>query len=110
MSGADQPILISGGWGAKLGIDEPSGRQTSESSGPPVDLATAREYMAAVAGSLDEFLASATDEQLAQEVDGPAGTTTSLEMLANIGVNHVAGHWGEIAALKGVQGKKGLRF
>ncbi len=66
--------------------------------------------MAAAAKALDDFLATATDDQMAQEIDGPLGKTTVLQMLANIGLTHVAGHWGEVAALKRVQGQKGLPF
>ena len=74
------------------------------------DLEVFREYAKAVGTATDEFLASATDEQLEKEIDGPVGKQPYITFLANIGVTHVAGHWGEIAALKGVQGLKGLPF
>ena len=45
-----------------------------------------------------------------KEINGPAGKQPLITILANVGVTHGAGHWGEIAALKGVQGLKGLPF
>lgn len=110
LTGNEQPLLVRGGWDSKLGIDAVSGRQAAESAGSDAELSVARGYMATVTKAVEDFLESATDEQLLQEVDGPVGKMTAIQMLANIGVNHVAGHWGEIAALKGVQGYKGLRF
>ena len=38
------------------------------------------------------------------------GEMTTLQMIANVGVIHVASHWGEIAAIKGFQGLKGMEF
>lgn len=110
MTGGQQPLLVRDGWDKQLGIEAVSGRQVAESAGPVAELSVVRGYMGAVTKAVEDFLESATNEQLQQEVDGPVGKTTAIQMLANIGVNHVAGHWGEIAALKGVQGYKGLRF
>ena len=38
------------------------------------------------------------------------GTTPMVQYVSSIPVLHLASHWGEIAALKGVQGLKGLPF
>lgn len=110
LTGFDQPLLFRDGWDKALGIEGVSGRQVAESAGSAAELSVVRGYMGAVTKAVEDFLESATDAQLQREVDGPVGKTTAIELLANIGVNHVAGHWGEIAALKGVQGYKGLRF
>ena len=64
----------------------------------------------AVAAATDDFLANATDEELNKEVDSPVGKQPFITFFANIALTHAAGHWGEIAALKGVQGLKGLPF
>ena len=47
---------------------------------------------------------------LSKEIDGPFGKSTVIGFLSTIGLTHVAGHWGEIAALKGVQGQQGLPY
>ncbi len=103
-------VLKTDGWEEKLGIDAPSGRLDEALAGLTIDLDVFREYAGAVGAATDEFLANATDEQLDKEIDAPGGKQPYITFLANIGLTHVAGHWGEIAALKGVQGLKGLPF
>ncbi len=97
-------------WKEKLGVSSVAARQSEELASMTIDLDVFREYAKAVGTATDEFLASATDEQLEKEIDGPVGKQPYITFLANIGLTHVAGHWGEIAALKGVQGLKGLPF
>ena len=103
-------VLKSDGWEDKLGVDSASARQDENLAGLTIDLDAFREYAKAVGAATDDFLANATDEQLEKEIDGPVGKQPFITFFANIGVTHVAGHWGEIAALKGVQGLKGLPF
>ncbi len=105
-----KPVLKSDGWSDKLGIDTASPRQDEHVADLTIDLAMFREYAKAVAAATDDFLANATDEQLNKEVESPMGKHPFITFFANIGLTHVAGHWGEIAALKGVQGLKGLPF
>ncbi len=103
-------VLKSDGWEGKLGVDAASARQDEALAGLTIDLDVFREYAKAVGTATEEFLANATGEQLEKEIDGPVGKQPYITFLANIGLTHVAGHWGEIAALKGVQGLKGLPF
>jgi uncharacterized damage-inducible protein DinB len=103
-------LLQSDGWSEKLGISDPSPMQNEVSADYHVDLDVFREYAKAVAAATNDFLANATEEQLTKEVDTPVGKQQFLPFFSNIGLTHVAGHWGEIAALKGVQGVKGLPF
>ncbi len=103
-------VLKSDGWQGKLGVDAASARQDEHLAGLTIDLDAFREYAKAVAAATDDFLASATDEELNKEVDSPVGKQPFITFYANIGLTHAAGHWGEIAALKGVQGLKGLPF
>ena len=105
-----EPVLKSDGWAEKLGVDAASARQDETLAGLTIDLEAFREYAKAVAAATDDFLANATDEELNKEVDSPMGKQPFITFFANIGITHVAGHWGEIAALKGVQGLKGLPF
>ena len=101
-------VLKSDGWAEKLAIDDASPRQFEQLADLPIDLEAFRQYGKAVAAATDDFLANATDEQLNKEVDSPVGKRPFIVYLANFGLTHIAGHWGEIAALKGVQGLKGL--
>ena len=105
-----EPVLKSDGWAEKLGVDAASARQDETLASLTIDLEAFREYAKAVAAATDDFLANATDEELNKEVDSPMGKQPFITFFANIGITHVAGHWGEIAALKGVQGLKGLPF
>lgn len=103
------PILVRDGWNERLGIKEPTPSQDGLKgfSGP---IPLVREYAAAVFRETDEFLAGATESDLSHEVDTPIGKMQAMTYLANIVLTHCPGHWGEIAALKGVQGLKGLPF
>ena len=103
-------LLESGGWSERLGLGAVSPGQPPDWAGKRFDLATVREYTATVQAATDAFLASAPEELLQEIVETPMGDTAKIEMLANVGVAHVASHWGEIAALRGVQGEKGLPF
>ncbi|MCH8160733.1 MAG: DinB family protein [Chloroflexi bacterium] len=105
-----EPVLKSDGWAEKLGVDAASARQDETLAGLTVDLVAFREYAKAVAAATDDFLANATDQELNKEVDSPVGKQPFITYFANLGLTHIAGHWGEIAALKGVQGLKGLPF
>ncbi len=102
--------LLQDGWGEKLGVEVTGPVQDENTTNIRVDLEKFREYAKAVAAATDDFLASATEEQLTKEVDTPMGKQPFMTFFSNIGVTHVACHWGEIAALKGVQGLKGLPF
>ena len=102
------PVFKNGGWEEKLGISNVALRQDEELASLTIDLEVFREYAKAVGTATDEFLANATDEQLEKKIG--VSQMPLIEILANIGVPHMAEHWGEIAALKGVQGLKGLPF
>ncbi|MDE2933247.1 MAG: DinB family protein [Chloroflexota bacterium] len=103
-------LLESEGWDAKLGLEAAGPRDASSWADRRFDLATVRDYVAAVQAATDAFLADAEDEVLQRSMETPMGEQRAIDMLANVGVVHVASHWGEIAALRGVQGEKGLPF
>jgi uncharacterized damage-inducible protein DinB len=108
------PVLQSGGWGAKINVPHPgSPMQTPEwaKSVQITDLATFQQYAQAVYGSTDAFLASATDAEMERVLDtGFMGKQTVAFVLAGVAAWHVMSHQGEISALKGAQGQKGLPF
>lgn len=72
-----------------------------------LDLAVVREYAQFVYAATDDFFAGAPEEKLLEEVEGPVGRVL---VVGDIMLSHVSEHWGEIVALKGVQGLKGLPF
>ncbi|MYH67068.1 MAG: DinB family protein [Dehalococcoidia bacterium] len=103
-------LLEAEGWAERLGIEAAGPRDDSSWAGKRFDLAVVRDYAAAVQSATDAFLADASDEVLERSMETPMGEQRAIDVLANVGVTHVASHWGEIAALRGVQGEKGLPF
>jgi hypothetical protein len=70
-----------------------------------------REYAKAVYGATDAYIARLSDSGLARKVQtGFIGEQSAAFVISNILGWHIAEHTGEIAALKGVQGLKGLPF
>ena len=103
-------LLETDGWAERLGIEAAGPRDDSSWAGKTFDLATVRAYAAAVQAATDAFLAEAGDDVLERPMETPMGEQRAIDVLANVGVTHVASHWGEIAALRGVRGEKGLPF
>jgi len=110
---AGQPtVWETGGWAEKTGLETPSPRQTQDwaQSVPEYDRAAFREYAHAVYASTEIYFANASDEDLDTEIDAPGGRQPAGLSIGALGLWHVMSHQGEIAALKGVQGLKGLPF
>ncbi len=108
-----QPLLFkSGGWEAKTGIAAPDRpMQTPEWSGAlKLDPATFLPYMQAAFAATEEYVGGLSESDLDREIDGIQGKTKLGSFLAGIGAFHLAEHLGEISALKGVHGAKGLPF
>jgi hypothetical protein len=106
------PLFVEGGWEAKTGVKSPEGpmQNADWAAGVKMDLATFGEYAKAVFAQTDSYLANLSDADLERKVQGPIGETTVGWFLVNILATHYPQHMGEIAALKGVQGLKGLPF
>jgi hypothetical protein len=58
----------------------------------------------------DDFLATASDDALDAEVAAGGGKMPLGRWVGAVGVWHVMSHQGEISAVKGAQGLKGLPF
>lgn len=103
-------VYDSQGWGEKLPDAAvhrgPSSLEWALSVKTP-DVASLKEYANAVRPTVTEYIANASDEELDRMIDFFAGPTPiygALSMLIwNLGV-----HTGEIAALRGLAGMKGL--
>jgi hypothetical protein len=107
-----QPVYESGGWEAKIGVKQPGGpmQNADWAAGVKMDLAKFQEYAKEVFANTDAYLAGLSDAELDRKIQGPIGETTIGWFVVNILATHYPQHLGEIAALKGVQGLKGLPF
>ena len=75
-----------------------------------MELPPSIEYAQKFFASTEDAIGSLTDEQLAAELDGPFGKRTVGAYALDLALYHIIGHSGEIAALKGIHGQKGLPF
>lgn len=107
-----EPLVYeTGGWGPKLGIDHPGVFQTPEWSAGVHMRPGFDAYADAVFARTESRLATFTEADLETLVPGFSGNQVPASMfIAKIGLIHINMHGGEIAALKGVHGLKGLGF
>jgi len=75
-----------------------------------MDLSTFQEYADAVFAATDAYVADLPDSELERKIQGAIGEYTVGWGIAILLCQHAAQHSGEIAALKGIQGLKGLPF
>ena len=108
-----EPTLYeAGAWADRLGIPMPGAFQTPEWSAA-VNLVPAvfDDYASAVFAATEQLAGSLTGSDLERMVEGIMGRPApAVVLVGNVGVIHIAEHAGEIAALKGVRGLKGLGF
>jgi len=99
-------------WKDRIGVEMPGIQQSAAwASGVTLDLVVFNHYAAEVFAATDAYMRSLTAADLDREVPGIGGRTVTLGVLAgNVGIIHVNEHMGEIAAIKGMRGLKGLPF
>lgn len=108
----EQPrIWVTEGWGERVGLPGPSGQSAGwdaikETS---VSLAPLLAYQQAVRAGTDAYLARLAADDLDREVPFLGAQRPAADVLAML-VVHTMGHAGEIAAIKGMMGLKGLPF
>ena len=99
------------GWQQRLGAVNMLYMEGVPPGSLTLDMSAVREYAAAVRAASDDFLANATEANLSRLVDNHMGGQIPVaEYLASYLGTHMSEHCGEIAALKGVLGLKGLPF
>jgi hypothetical protein len=101
------------GWEARTGVPlpaSPPAMWTEWGPGMKLNLAAFQEYAKSVYAATDAYVAGLSEADLDKKVMGPAGETTVGWMIAAILATHIPQHAGEVAALKGVHGAKGLPF
>lgn len=102
--------LESGDFGTRTGIVVPPGAMLPAWDGE-FQFDALLDYAAAVFQRTTDFLASVSASRLDEVVASPMGHgATVARFLAGAGAIHLAQHTGEISALKGVQGIRGLPF
>lgn len=100
------------GWQQKTGVAPQDGPMMSDAWARSVrmNLAPFREYATAVRDATQVVLSQSPDALLMKDVDLMGRKVPAIAMFARIPIYHIAEHSGEIAALKGVRGLKGLPF
>lgn len=101
----------SDGWSEKVGLQVTPGRGQGweEVKQKQVAVAPVLAYMAAVCASTDAYLATLTADELERKITLMGNERQVADVLAIL-ITHTLSHMGEVAALKGMQGVKGLPF
>lgn len=97
-----------GGFAAKNGLPEnPMGIWTFEGNVP---YAAMQEYAQSVQKGALDHVSTLKDEDLDRELETNFFGKKSIAFLLQLAGMHAVGHGGDIAAVKGLQGMKGLPF
>lgn len=108
------PIIQQDGWAEKLGVapssPESPSIQPEWGRNLKMDLPKFQEYAKQVFSNTDAYLTSVTESQLAEKTQTPLGEQPKEWVVAVLLGTHLPQHTGEIAALMGIQGLKGLPF
>lgn len=105
------PLFQAGGWATTTGVPPPAGPRMEPEWARSIrmSLPAFREFASAVYQATDNFVASLSEADIARTLQtGFAGQQTVAWLLQNIVIWHAATHAGEIAALKGMNGLRGL--
>ncbi|HXH23233.1 MAG TPA: DinB family protein [Dehalococcoidia bacterium] len=103
-------VWESGGWAAKLGRETPPNLWQGEAP-RPFDLFDFLGYRRAVYSASELYIAGLSAEDLDRALPFPGRDwSMSLAQLLTVVVSHCTAHAGEIAALRGVFGGKGLPY
>jgi hypothetical protein len=99
-------------WAAKTGVPAKQSPNLDDAWAAQIkmNLPAFREYAALVYAATDKAVAEMDDVAAEEVIDTPFGKQPRLEFMGNLGVVHAWGHMGEIAAIKGTRGLKGLPF
>jgi len=101
-------ILEAQGWAAKTAI--PTERGAVWGKEWALDLDAFREYRELVKHSAVDYVSNMDLADLDREVEWMNGTRPAHSVLQVVVIHHMLGHSGEVSALKGLQGLKGLPF
>jgi hypothetical protein len=102
-----KPVLFTSGSNQALGIQSPDPRNWDALRASVFKADALRAYAAAVHTSVTTYLATLTDEELDRGIEFLGQPTLVANMIARANW-HACLHMGEIAAIKGISGMKGL--
>jgi hypothetical protein len=97
------------GWEAKTGIPGAQGAVWNEKAWQ-MNIPAFLEYQREIEKAAMGYVLSASPEELEREVTFGPFVRPVADQLRGVLIHHMLGHSGEISALKGVQGLKGLPF
>ena len=75
-----------------------------------ISLDVMQAYAEAIKGPMLEYVDTLSDEDLDREIDTRFAGTQTIAWVLQLAGSHTIGHAGEISAVKGTQGLKGLPF
>jgi hypothetical protein len=107
------PLFMAGNWAERTGVPAKAMPNLEEAWAAQIkmNLPAFREYAKSVYARTGETVSGMSRERAEEVIDTPFGTRQPrLEFVSNLGVTHLWGHMGEIAAMKGLKGLKGLPF
>jgi len=106
-----KPRLWNAAWSEKIGLPLTPGHDGGweEIKAVRVKLAPVQAYAQAVRAATDAYLARLDAGELERGVSWAGEPRQAADLLVML-VNHTASHAGEMAAIKGLQGVKGLPF
>ena len=99
------------GWGSRIGLTQPPGRggDWTEVKTTALEIGPIVDYQRAVRAATHDHVAALSLDEMARTVTF-AGTTREVADMLVLLAGHITFHAGEIAAIKGAQGVKGLPF
>jgi hypothetical protein len=105
-------IYQNDGWEAKTGVAFPGPMPSlgDWAKSLQMNVPAFQQYAKEVWAATDAYLSSVSEADLEKKVQTPAGEQNVAWAISVILGTHTPQHTGEIAALKGVQGLKGLPF
>jgi hypothetical protein len=109
---AKKPPVTSAETLAGTGVPQPQApRLTPEWAAQiTMDLPRFTAYAKQVFAATETTVGGMTEEELDTLIDSPFGKRPAAALLTGFALYHTIGHTGEIAALKGIHGLKGLPF
>ena len=107
----ERPTLLESGRFAPTGMAGPMNAMTPEFLAQSFDLKALREYAAEVFANTASGLESVTAAQLDRLLPTPIDSEMDAAgFMASFGIVHLGIHTGDISAIKGAQGLRGLPF
>jgi hypothetical protein len=108
----EAPMFKSDQWQGNIGVSFPGDQPFMGDWGKSytMDYAKFKDYTDAVFANTDKYLAGVSESELQAKTQTPIGEQTKEWIVSVLLGTHLPQHTGEIAALKGVHGLKGLPF